>query len=203
MGTVLKDYFQSVLLSLRTRMFVSLTCILVPRSRSPFGQHQESRPLARSNTGSPRFTDFPSLCAWSESSLTNLIGSSLNLLCLKSHSEPESHWTYPVVMILGADRKERDLLGRECLAREMWIDVIHYEPHILSLRLLNFFSTVFLFLERQSCFVKLYQKERSIELHTHNGGWHETLKLLHISDVLHESKKKVNKLLRVRSTDWK
>ena len=147
--------------------------------------------------------DFPSLCACSESSLTNLIGSSLNLLCLQSHSEPESHWTYPVVMILGADRKERDLLGRECLAREMWIDVIHYEPHILSLRLLNFFSTVFLFLERQSCFVKLYQKERSIELHTHNGGCHETLKLLHISDVLHESKKKVNKLLRVRSTDWK
>ena len=32
-------------------------------------------PLARSITGSPRFTDFPSLCACSESSLTNLIGS--------------------------------------------------------------------------------------------------------------------------------
>ena len=37
--------------------------ILVPRGRAPFGQHQESRPLAKSNTGSPRFTDFPSLCA--------------------------------------------------------------------------------------------------------------------------------------------
>ena len=35
------------------------THILVPRGRAPFGQHQESRPLAKSNTGSPRFTDFP------------------------------------------------------------------------------------------------------------------------------------------------
>ena len=39
--------------------------ILVPRGRTPFGQHQESRPLARSNNGSARFTDFPSLCACS------------------------------------------------------------------------------------------------------------------------------------------
>ena len=48
--------------------------ILVPWGRVPFGQHQESRPLGRYNTRSPRFTDFPSLCASSESSLTNLIG---------------------------------------------------------------------------------------------------------------------------------
>ena len=40
---------------------------LVPRGRDPFGQRQGSRPLARSNTGSPRFTDFPSLCACPES----------------------------------------------------------------------------------------------------------------------------------------
>ena len=48
----------------------------VARGRAPFGQHEESRPLGlgRSNTGSPRFTDFPSICACSESSLTNLIG---------------------------------------------------------------------------------------------------------------------------------
>ena len=67
--------------------------ILVPRGRAPFGQHQESRPLAKSNTGSPRFTDYPSLCACSESSLTNLIGSGLNLLCLQSHSKTECRWT--------------------------------------------------------------------------------------------------------------
>ena len=88
--------------------------ILVPRGRAPLGQHEESRPLARSNNGSPRFTDFPSLCACSESSLTNLIGSGLNLLCLQSHSKPECRWTGPEVAILGADQKERGLWGREC-----------------------------------------------------------------------------------------
>ena len=88
-------------------------CILVPRGRAPFGQYQESRPLAKSNTGSPRFTDFPSLCACSESSLTNLIGSGLNLLCLQSHSETECRWTRPEVAILGADQTERSLWGRE------------------------------------------------------------------------------------------
>ena len=87
--------------------------ILVPRGRAPFGQHQESRPLAKSNTGSPRFTDFPSLCACSESSLTNLIGSGLNLLCLLSHSKTECRWTRPEVAILGADQKERGLWARE------------------------------------------------------------------------------------------
>ena len=56
-------------------------------------------------TVSPRFTDFPSLCACSESSLTNLIGSGLNLLCLQIHSKPECHWTWPDVAILGADQK--------------------------------------------------------------------------------------------------
>ena len=87
--------------------------ILIPRGRAPFGQHQESRPLAKSNTGSPRFTDFPSLCACSESSLTNLIGSGLNVLCLQSHSKTECRWTRPEVAILGADQKERGLWGRE------------------------------------------------------------------------------------------
>ena len=33
---------------------------LTPKGRNPFGQRQESRPLARANTGSPRITDFPS-----------------------------------------------------------------------------------------------------------------------------------------------
>ena len=84
----------------------TLETILVPRGRAPFGQHQESRPLAKSNTGSPRFTDFPSLCACSESSLTNLIGSGLNLLCLQSHSKTECRWTRPEVAILGDDQKE-------------------------------------------------------------------------------------------------
>ena len=87
--------------------------ILVPRGRASFGQHQESRPLAWSNSGSPRFSDFPSHCACSESSLTNLIGFGLTLLCLQSHSKPECRWTGPEVAILGADQKERGLWGRE------------------------------------------------------------------------------------------
>ena len=66
-----------------------------------------------SNTGSPQFTDFPSLCACSESSLTNLIGSGLNLLCFQSHSKTECRWTGPEVAILGADQKERGLWERE------------------------------------------------------------------------------------------
>ena len=41
--------------------------ILVPRGHNPFSQHQESGPLAGSNTGSPRISDF-------QSNLTNLIG---------------------------------------------------------------------------------------------------------------------------------
>ena len=79
--------------------------ILVPRGRAPFGQHQESRPLAVSNT--------PSLCGCSESSLTNLIDSGLNPLCFQIHSKPECLWTWPEVAILGADQKERSLWGRE------------------------------------------------------------------------------------------
>jgi len=35
-------------------------------------------------------------------------------LCLQSQSEPESHWTCPEVIILGADQKERSHWGREC-----------------------------------------------------------------------------------------
>ena len=96
----------------------SIVHILVPRGRAPFGQHQKSRPLARSNTGSPRFTDFPSLCACSELSLTNVIGSGLNLLCLQSHSKPECRWTWPEVVIFGAGQKERGLWGRECYRTE-------------------------------------------------------------------------------------
>ena len=49
----------------------------------------------------------------SECSLTNLIGSCLNLLCLQSHSKPESRWIKPEVATLGDDQKERYLWGRE------------------------------------------------------------------------------------------
>ena len=70
-----------------------------------------SWPLARSNSGSPRFMDFPSLCTCSESSLTNLIGSGLNLLCLHSNSKPECRWAWPGVPVFPAHDK-RNPWGR-------------------------------------------------------------------------------------------
>ena len=96
---------------------VLVPVVVVVSLSSLFGHHQESRPLARSNNGSPRFTNFPSLCACSEPSLTNLIGSGLNLLCLQIHSNPECRWTWPEVAILGAGQKERGLRRRECTSR--------------------------------------------------------------------------------------
>ena len=107
---------KNVLKKLRFRdglVWTSCRPILVPKGRAPFGQHEESRPLDRSNTGSPRLTDFPSLCACSESSLTNLISFGLNLLCFQSHSKTECRWAGPEVAILGADQRERGLWGRE------------------------------------------------------------------------------------------
>ena len=52
-------------------------------------------------------------CVSSESSLTNLIVSGLNLLCLQIHSGRESQWTYPEVAILAADQKKCGLWERE------------------------------------------------------------------------------------------
>jgi len=86
-------------------IFITALSNLVPRGCDPFGLRQGSRLLARSNSGSSRFTDFPSLCAFSGSSLTNLIGFGLNLLCLQSHSKPECHWTWPGVLIFPAHDK--------------------------------------------------------------------------------------------------
>ena len=96
------------------RIHVNIHCTLLWCSRPrSFWSAPRIGPLAVFNTGSPRFTDFPSLCACSESSLTNLIGSGLNLLCLQSHSKPECRWSWPEVAIFGADQKERGLWGRE------------------------------------------------------------------------------------------
>ena len=71
------------------------------------------------DTGSPRFTDFPSLCVCSESGLTSLIGSGLNLLCLQGHSKTECRWTWPEAAILVADQKERGLWGLEYMKRRV------------------------------------------------------------------------------------
>ena len=73
----------------RWRVHLTPWTISFPEAAILLVRRRGSRPLARSNSGSSRFTDFPSLCACPESSLTNLIGSGLNLLCLHSHSKPE------------------------------------------------------------------------------------------------------------------
>ena len=57
-----------------------------------------------------------------------------------------------------------------------------YEPNTLSLRAFKFFfSRQFHFLQLRSCFSKWYEKEWSVMLRVHNGGWHETLNLIHVS----------------------
>ena len=71
---------------------------------APFVQHLELQPLGRSNAGSLRFTDLPSLCACSQSSMANLIG-----------WECSKNWTRPVVVVLSAGQKECCLWGRACL----------------------------------------------------------------------------------------
>ena len=60
-----------------------------------------------SKTESPRFTDFPSLYAYSEPRLPNLIGSGLNLLCLQSHSKPECRCTRPGSRFLVLTKRSR------------------------------------------------------------------------------------------------
>ena len=43
-----------------------IECILVPRGRDPCGQRHGLRPLAGTEAGSPRITDFRLLCTGSE-----------------------------------------------------------------------------------------------------------------------------------------
>ena len=56
-----------VTLSAKKLAQTAVYSFIVLRGRTRLGQHEESRPLGCSNTGSPRFTDFPS-------NLANLIG---------------------------------------------------------------------------------------------------------------------------------
>ena len=87
--------------------------ILVPRGRAPFGQHQESRPLARSND-IPVLNGFVNTTDWvrNQSDLSDL-----NLSMRRVTGSPWIAdfrcWTWPEVAILGADQKERGLWGRE------------------------------------------------------------------------------------------
>ena len=87
--------------------------ILVPRGHAPFGQHQESRPLARSND-IPVLNGFVNTIDWDQNQ------SDLSDLTLSMRRVTGSPWiadfrcwTWPEVAILGADQKECGLWGRE------------------------------------------------------------------------------------------
>ena len=87
--------------------------ILFPRGRTPFGQHQESRPLARSN-------DIPFLNGFvnttdSVQNRSDLSDLTVNMRRVTwSPRIADFHcWTRTEVMILGADQKERGLLRDE------------------------------------------------------------------------------------------
>ena len=80
-----------------------------PRKLHFFGEHQELRPLERSNTGSLWFTDFLSLCTCSELVWQISLSESMKrILC----AGPKT-WTQPEVVILGADQKAHGLWGQE------------------------------------------------------------------------------------------
>ena len=94
--------------------------ILVPRGRAPFGQHQKSRPLARSND-IPVLNGFVNTIDWDQNQ------SHLSDLTLSMRRVTGSPWiadfrcwTWPEVVIFGADQKERGLWGREWVW--LWLD---------------------------------------------------------------------------------
>ena len=109
----------------------SIECaiILVPRGRAPFGQHQESRPLASSN-GIPFLNGSVNTIDWDQNQ------SGLSYLTLNMRRVTGSPWiadfrcwTWPEVAILGADQKERGLWGRE------WCAIYNvYKHRVLRLR---------------------------------------------------------------------
>ena len=87
--------------------------ILVPRGRAPFGQHQKSRPLARSND-IPVLNGFVNTIDWdqNQSHLSNLT-LSMRRVTGSPWIADFRCWTWPEVVIFGADQKERGLWGRE------------------------------------------------------------------------------------------
>ena len=95
-----------------------LVAILVPRGRTPFGQHQESRPLARSND-IPVLNGFVNTIDWdqNQSDLSDLTLSMRRVMGSPWIADFR-FWTWPEVepevAILAADQKERGHWGREC-----------------------------------------------------------------------------------------
>ena len=98
----------------QSKFVATVPPILVHRGRAPFGQHQESRPLAWSND-IPFLNGFVNTIDWdqNQSDLSNL---TLNMRRVTGSPWIADFrcWTRPEVAILGADQKERGLWEREC-----------------------------------------------------------------------------------------
>ena len=93
-------------------------CILVPRGCAPFGKHQESWPLGRSNTRSSRFMDFQSLCML-RVKLDHLIGweyekNSLCMLRKLDFPRGGDPWCWPKAVRPLGTRMNRLRFGNEC-----------------------------------------------------------------------------------------
>ena len=92
--------------------------ILVPRAHDLSGLRQRSRALAWSNTGSPRFTDFPSnlIGREYETNALHILRKSGPARAVDPRHRPEGSWTLgtrmPETKILGlpASRRMRDLV---------------------------------------------------------------------------------------------
>ena len=89
--------------------------LVVSRGRAPFGQHQESRPLASSND-IPVLNGFVNTIDWdqNQSDLSDLTRNMRRVTGSPWIADFRC-WTRPEVAILGADQKERGLWGREWL----------------------------------------------------------------------------------------
>ena len=111
--------------------------ILVPRGRAPFGQHQESRPLAPSND-IPVLNGFVNTIDWDQNQ-SDL--SDLTLSMRKVTGSPWiadfQCWTWPEVAILGADQKECGLWGREWSKEDLGWFTLAVSTSGTSLRILH------------------------------------------------------------------
>ena len=114
--------------------------ILVPRHRTPFGQHQESRLLAWSSD-IPLLKRFVSTVDWDQkqwdlSDLTLSMRRVTGSLWIADFR----CWTWPEVAILGADQKERGLWRRECCLQIMVCSYVVPSKRVFSFSTSELFS---------------------------------------------------------------
>ena len=107
------------------------TNILIPRGCTPFGQHQESRPLGRSND-IPVLNGFVNTIDWDQNQ-SDLSDFTLSMRRVTGSPWIADFrcWTRPEVAILGADQKERGLWGREWT--ELYYSLLRWKSNLTYL----------------------------------------------------------------------